>query len=192
MCAPRSSRGAPLPLAARAAGADRVGGGASVFQARQCRGRRHGRSVHVRRSGDDRHRCAVWVAGRIRHDVMPVEWLVCWRHGWVRADRQLDQPEQHFRERLVAVSDSPDHWEGLQLLDRRRQLCRAGRGPVLSGDRDGCDGLDGWRERCVPAIDESGWRRLGVAGSAVCPFAAARRAGAGVCRRRLHDDVRRR
>ena len=108
MCALRSSRWEPLRFAARAAGHDRGGGGAGVLGARRPGVRGHRRSVHVRRSGDDRHRRAVRVAGRVGHDVVSVEWLVRWRHGRVRADRQLDQPGQHVRERLVAVPDGAD------------------------------------------------------------------------------------
>jgi hypothetical protein len=102
-----------------------------------------------------------------------VEWLVRWRYGRVRADRQLDEPEQHVRERLVAVRDGADRRERLQLLDWGRQLCDAGRSPVLSGDRRRYDGLDARRQRRVLAIDEPSWERVGVAGSAVRAFSAA-------------------
>jgi hypothetical protein len=109
----RSRRWAPLRFASGADGHDRVGGGAGERRARERRGRGRGWSVHVRGSGDDRHWRAVWVTGRVGHDVVSVEWFVRGRHGRVWADRELDQPGRHVRERLVAVSDGADRRESL-------------------------------------------------------------------------------
>lgn len=181
-----------MRVTARAAGHTGAGAGAGVLRVRRRGVRGHGRSVHVRWSGDDRYWRAVRVVGGVGHDVVSVEWLVRWRHGRVWADRELDEPGRDVRGRLVAVPDGADRRACLQLLDRRRELRDAGRGAVLSGDRHRSDGPNASRQRCVPPIDQSGWRRVGVADSAVRAFPAARCARAGVCRGRVHDGMHRR